>query len=154
MNKVALPVLFQVSQTPSPRQCVPSSALTKAYGNPVALRIAALEPEHCTRAGAAIRHASATLLLEPASHRLLLLLSDGEPNDVDVYKGRYGVEDMRRAVAEAKLQGIAPFCLTVDRHVPGYLPFVFGANQHALLAKPSMLPTAQLDWMHRLVTSG
>ncbi|MDH3460200.1 MAG: hypothetical protein OEM00_04340 [Burkholderiaceae bacterium] len=121
------------------------------YGNHVATRIAALEPEQYTRAGAAIRHASATLMREPASQRLLLLLSDGKPNDVDVYEGRYGVEDMRRAVIEAKLQGIAPFCLTVDRHAAGYLPGVFGVNQYALLAKPSNLPAVLLDWMHRLV---
>ena len=124
------------------------------YGNQVATRIAALEPEQYTRTGAAIRHASATLMREPASQRLLLLLSDGKPNDVDVYEGRYGVEDMRRAVIEAKLQGIAPFCLTVDRHAAGYLPGVFGANQYAMLAKPSMLPTVLLDWMHRLVMAG
>ncbi|MFH1813200.1 MAG: hypothetical protein ABIF28_03425 [Pseudomonadota bacterium] len=124
------------------------------YGNPVATRIAALEPEHFTRAGAAIRHASATLMREPASQRLLLLLSDGKPNDVDVYQGRYGVEDMRRSIVEAKLQGIAPFCLTVDRHAAGYLPGVFGAHHYALLAKPSMLPTVLLDWMHRLLMAG
>lgn len=124
------------------------------YGNQVATRIAALEPEQYTRAGAAIRHASATLMREAASQRLLLLLSDGKPNDADVYEGRYGVEDMRRAVIEAKLQGIAPFCLTVDRHAAGYLPSVFGANQYAMLVKPSMLPTVLLDWMHRLVVAG
>lgn len=124
------------------------------YGNHVATRIAALEPDQYTRAGAAIRHASAALMREPASQRLLLLLSDGKPNDVDVYEGRYGVEDMRRAVIEAKLQGIAPFCLTVDRYAAGYLPGVFGARQYALLAKPSMLPTALLDWMQRLVMAG
>lgn len=124
------------------------------YGNQVATRIAALEPDEYTRAGAAIRHASATLMREPASQRLLLLLSDGKPNDADVYEGRYGVEDMRRAVIEAKLQGIAPFCLTVDRYAAAYLPGVFGANQYALLAKPSMLPTALLDWMQRLVMAG
>ena len=124
------------------------------YGNQVATRIAALEPDEYTRAGAAIRHASATLMREPAAQRLLLVLSDGKPNDVDVYEGRYGVEDMRRAVIEAKLQGIAPFCLTVDRYAASYLPGVFGANQYALLAKPSMLPTALLDWMQRLVMAG
>ena len=124
------------------------------YGNQVAARIAALEPDEYTRAGAAIRHASATLMSEPAAQRLLLLLSDGKPNDLDVYEGRYGVEDMRRAVIEAKLQGIAPFCLTVDRYAASYLPAVFGANQYALLAKPSMLPTALLDWMQRLVVAG
>ncbi len=124
------------------------------YGNPVATRIAALEPDQYTRAGAAIRHASATLMREPASQRLLLLLSDGKPNDDDVYEGRYGVEDMRRAVIEAKLQGIAPFCLTVDRYAASYLPGVFGANQYALLTKPSMLPTVLLDWMQRLILAG
>lgn len=123
------------------------------YGNPVATRIAALEPEQYTRAGAAIRHASATLMRQPAEHRLLLLLSDGKPNDADVYEGRYGVEDMRRAVIEAKLQGIAPFCLTVDRHAAGYLPGVFGVRQYALLAKPSNLPAVLLDWMQRLVVA-
>ncbi len=121
------------------------------YGNHIATRIAALEPEQYTRAGTAIRHASAMLMREPAAQRLLLLLSDGKPNDVDVYEGRYGVEDMRRAIIEAKLQGIAPFCLTVDRHAAGYLPGVFGVNQYALLAKPSNLPAVLLDWMHRLV---
>ena len=121
------------------------------YGNQVAMRIAALEPDQYTRAGAAIRHASATLMRESASQRLLLMLSDGKPNDVDIYEGRYGVEDMRRAVIEAKLQGVAPFCLTVDRYAASYLPGVFGINQYALLAKPSMLPTVLLDWMQRLV---
>ena len=47
---------------------------------------------------------------QPAAHRLLLLLSDGKPNDIDAYEGRYGLEDMRQAVTEARLQGIAPFC--------------------------------------------
>ncbi len=123
----------------------------EAYGELVATRIAALEPEQYTRAGAAIRHATATLMCEPAAQRLLLLLSDGKPNDVDVYEGRYGVEDMRRAVIEAKLQGISPFCLTVDRQAAAYLPGVFGVKQYAMLAKPSMLPAVLLDWMQRLV---
>ena len=121
------------------------------YSTGVALRIAALEPEQYTRAGAAIRHASATLMGQPAAHRLLLLLSDGKPNDADGYEGRYGVEDMRMAVVEAKTQGIAPFCLTVDRQAASYLPAVFGAGQYALLTEPAMLPTVLLDWMQRLV---
>ncbi len=62
---------------------------------------------------------------EVAEHRLLLLLSDGKPNDSDDYEGRYGVEDMRQAVNEAKLQGIFPFCLTIDRQAANYLPSVF-----------------------------
>ena len=123
----------------------------EAFGNEIALRIAALEPERYTRAGAAIRHATAHLMRLPANHRLLLLLSDGKPNDVDVYEGRYGVEDMQRAVTEARLQGIFPFCLTIDRQAAGYLPRVFGANQYAMLPRPELLPSVLLDWMRRLV---
>ena len=121
------------------------------YDNAVALRIAGLEPEHYTRAGAAIRHASAVLMGEPAQHRLLLLLSDGKPNDLDEYEGRYGVEDMRQAVTEARLQGVSPFCLTVDRQPLSYLRAVFGPHQYAMLPRPELLPLVLLDWLRRLV---
>lgn len=121
------------------------------YDNAVAVRIAGLEPEHYTRAGAAIRHASTLLMSEPAEHRLLLLLSDGKPNDVDDYEGRYGVEDMRQAVTEARMQGISPFCLTVDRQPASYLAAVFGPHQYAMLPRPELLPLVLLDWLRRLV---
>jgi nitric oxide reductase NorD protein len=121
------------------------------YGSEIGERIAALEPERYTRSGAAIRHASTLLMREPARHRLLLLLSDGKPNDVDEYEGRYGVEDLRQAVTEARLQGIFPFCLTIDRQAASYLPQVFGPSQYALLPRPELLPTVLLDWMKRLI---
>lgn len=119
----------------------------------VSLRIAALEPDQYTRTGAALRHASALLMREGATHRLLLLLSDGKPNDCDMYEGRYGIEDTRQAVTEAKLQGISPFCLAVDRQATSYLPSVFGAHHYALLSTPASLPTVLLDWIQRLIKS-
>ncbi len=121
------------------------------WSEEVALRISALEPEHYTRAGAAIRHASASLMQQPAQHRLLLMLSDGKPNDKDEYEGRYGAEDMRQAVTEARLQGIQPFCLTIDRQAADYLPQIFGAHHYALLQHPDRLPRVLLDWMKRLI---
>ena len=123
------------------------------YGTRTALRIAALEPERYTRSGAAIRHVTAGLMRQRARHRLLLMLSDGKPNDVDQYEGRYGVEDTRQAVMEAKLQGIFPFCLTVDRQAPSYLPQLFGASQYALLPRSERLPLVLLDWIKRLVSA-
>ena len=121
------------------------------YDTRIAQRIAALEPERYTRTGAALRHASMLLMKQPSQHRLLMLLSDGKPNDADEYDGRYGVEDMRQAVNEAKLQGIFPFCLTIDRQAASYLPAIFGPRQYALLPKPELLPTVLLDWMRRLL---
>jgi nitric oxide reductase NorD protein len=103
-------------------------------------RIAGLEPDGYTRAGAAIRHATAGLARQAARHRLLLLLSDGRPNDVDQYEGRYGVEDTRTAVVEARLQGVHVFCLTVDREAPRYATRVFGRD-FAVLSRAERLPT-------------
>jgi nitric oxide reductase NorD protein len=128
-------------------------AFDEPCGDAVARRIAALEPERYTRAGAAIRHATAQLMQARASHRLLLLLSDGKPNDADSYDGRYGIEDTRQAVREARLQGIFPFCLTVDRQAADYLPAIFGPGQYGLLAQPERLPVLLLDWMKRLVST-
>lgn len=121
------------------------------YGEDVSLRIAGLEPENYTRAGAAIRHATSLLMRQPAEHRLLLMLSDGKPNDADRYDGRHGVEDMRQSVTEARLQGIFPFCLTVDLQAPAYLPKVFGPDNYAVLPAPERLPMVLLDWTRRLL---
>lgn len=116
-------------------------------------RIAALEPDGYTRVGAAVRHASAVLGRESARHRLLLLLSDGKPNDVDEYAGRYGIEDTRQAVAEARLQGLLPFCLTVDREAPAYLPAIFGPRGFAVLSRPDLLPNVLVEVLRSLVTT-
>lgn len=128
-------------------------AFDEPFSDDVALRISALEPEHYTRAGAAIRHASSGLLRQAAAHRLLLVLSDGKPNDRDEYEGRYGVEDMRQAVTEATLQGLSVFCLTIDRQAASYMPRVFGARQYALLPRPELLPEVLLEWLRRLITA-
>ena len=125
----------------------------EAYNHDIAVRIAGLEPENYTRAGAALRHASAELMAQGAEHKLLILLSDGRPNDVDEYDGRYGVEDLRQAVTEARLQGISPFCLTIDRHAANYLPAVFGENAYALLQRAELLPGVLLGWLRKLVAA-
>jgi len=122
-------------------------------GEAVLRRIAALEPDRYTRVGTAIRHVTTLLARETARHRLLLILSDGKPNDVDLYEGRYGVEDTRLAIAEARLQGIHPFCLTVDRQAPAYLQRMFGPGASAVLRRPELLSPALVDIIRRLVRS-
>ncbi len=128
----------------------------KAFEEPVSTavrrRVAALEPDGYTRTGAAIRHASTLLGAQRTRYRLLLVLSDGKPNDVDEYEGRYGIEDTRQAVAEARLQGIVPFCLTVDREAPAYLPSIFGPRGYTLLRRPELLPAVLVDTVRKLVS--
>lgn len=120
-------------------------------GTLIERRIAALEPQRYTRAGAALRHVTVLLNTCQAQQRLLIVLSDGKPNDVDHYEGRYGVEDMRQAVAEARLQAIHPFCLTVDRQAPQYLASVFGPGRYAVLQHPERLPVVLVDILKALV---
>ncbi len=119
-------------------------------GDAVHGRIGGLQPERFTRVGAALRHASARLAREPARHRVLLLISDGKPNDDDIYETRYGVEDTRQAVAEARLEGIHPFCITVDREASGYLPRMFGAGSYAVIRRPDRLPHVLVEFVRQL----
>lgn len=132
-------------------EVLPLKRFTDHAGPGVRNRIAALEPDGFTRVGAAIRHATALLSREPATQRLLLLLSDGRPNDVDIYEGRYGLEDTRQAFAEARLQGIHPFCLTVDREAPSYASRVFGDGAYAMLRHPERLPEVLVSVLRQLL---
>jgi nitric oxide reductase NorD protein len=103
-------------------------------------RILAIKPGYYTRLGAAVRHATNLLTAQPSSHRLLLLLTDGKPNDLDQYEGRYGIEDTRHAVRAARRQGLQPFCITIDPQGNDYLPHLFGPNGYAVIHNPSQLP--------------
>ncbi|MEJ2591284.1 MAG: VWA domain-containing protein [Candidatus Thiodiazotropha sp.] len=103
-------------------------------------RIEAIKPGYYTRMGAALRYATRQLEKAPAQRRLLLLLSDGKPNDLDKYEGRYGVEDTRHAIHEARERGIQPFCVTIDEKGNDYLPYLFGSGGYVVIHKPQELP--------------
>ena len=120
----------------------------------VSRRIERLEPDGYTRVGAAVRHATARLAAQPAHRRLLLLLTDGRPNDVDQYEGRYGIEDTRQAVHEARCEGVLTYGLTVDRTAPAWLTTMFGPGRAALIRRPEQLPTALVEVLRRLVGNG
>lgn len=105
-------------------------------------RILAIRPGYYTRMGAAIRQCTRILSERPAQRRLLLLISDGKPNDLDHYEGRYGIEDTRQAVLEARRAGLTPFCVTIDREAGDYLPHLFGRNGYALVRQAERLPQA------------
>ena len=120
-------------------------------GSTVRSRIAALAPDANTRLGAAIRHATALLDAQSAGHRLLLILSDGKPNDVDAYQGQYGIEDSRQAINEARARDIFPFCLTVDHEESEYLKRIFGPSGYEILPRPDHLPRVLLQVVRNLL---
>ncbi len=103
-------------------------------------RVAAIEPGCYTRLGAALRMATRELGSEASRERVLLLLSDGKPNDNDAYEARHGIEDTRQAFLEARRAGLRPFCITVDREAGDYLPYLFGRHHYALVRNAAELP--------------
>ena len=127
-------------------------AFDEMMGDGVEARIAALRPGFYTRLGAAVRHVSAELSKRHAGRRLLLIVTDGKPNDLDHYEGRYGVEDSRRAVMEARRAGHAVFAIAIDRKAMGYIRHIFGQNGYAIVSHPEKL-AASLPLIYRhLVT--
>ncbi|MBP9181656.1 MAG: VWA domain-containing protein [Fuscovulum sp.] len=116
-------------------------------------RIAALKPGHYTRLGAAIRHTSALLTKEARKRRLLLVITDGKPNDLDHYEGRHGIEDSRMAVLEARRAGHSVFGITVDRDGKSWFPRLFGQGAFALIPHPEKL-TQALPQIYRQLVIG
>ncbi|MFO1371410.1 MAG: VWA domain-containing protein [Candidatus Competibacteraceae bacterium] len=113
-------------------------------------RINAIKPGYYTRMGAAVRHATGLLSRQTAARRLLLLLTDGKPNDLDHYEGRYGIEDTRMALLEARREGLHPFCVTIDQEADDYLPYLFGKDSFVLIRRPEDLPRQLLLLYTRL----
>ncbi|NGM45817.1 nitric oxide reductase D protein [Rhodobacter sp. SGA-6-6] len=128
----------------------------KSFAEPMAegveARIAALRPGHYTRLGAAIRHVSAGLAREGRKRRLLLVITDGKPNDLDHYEGRHGIEDSRMAVQEARRAGHSVFGITVDRDGKSWFPRLFGQGAFALIPDAERLTQALPQIYRQLVT--
>ncbi|MDG4549942.1 MAG: VWA domain-containing protein [Candidatus Contendobacter sp.] len=125
-------------------------AFAERYTASIRGRINAIKPGYYTRMGAAVRHAASLLSREVAARRLLLLLTDGKPNDLDQYEGRYGIEDTRMALLEARRDGLHPFCVTIDQEADDYLPHLFGKDGFVLIRHPEDLPRQLLRLYTRL----
>lgn len=110
------------------------------YSDNVRGRIHAIKPGYYTRMGAGIRESAKILEKQQSANKLLLILSDGKPNDVDRYDGRYGIEDTKKAIEEVKKKGITPFCITIDIDAKEYLPYLFGRNSYAVIRDAKKLP--------------
>ncbi|MEO9530839.1 MAG: VWA domain-containing protein [Roseibium sp.] len=117
----------------------------------VTSRIAGLRPGHYTRLGTAIRHVSAQLARESAARKLLLVLTDGKPNDLDHYEGIHGIEDSRMAVREARMQAQAVHAVIIDADGQDWFARIFNRAGFTLLPDPARLTRALPDIYRSLV---
>ena len=122
------------------------------YDDETRARIAAIKPQDYTRMGVTIRHLTQLFTEVEARTRLLITLSDGKPDDYDSYHGEYGIEDTRMALMEARLQGIHPFCITIDEEAGDYLPHMYGHANYVVIDDIRKLPYRVSD-IYRKLTS-
>lgn len=108
--------------------------------------LAALKPMRSTRMGPAIRHASCYLQNTGTAMKLLLVISDGFPQDHDYGPDRssheYGIQDTAKALQEAHMEGIQTFCVTVDRSGHDYLRKMCADQRYLVIEEAKELPFA------------
>lgn len=103
-------------------------------------RLAGMEGGFSTRMGAAIRHAGHHLSQVRAAKKLLLVVTDGEPADIDVRDPQYLRYDARKAVEDVGRLGVMPFCLTLDPRADQYVARIFGQRNYLILDHVERLP--------------
>lgn len=109
------------------------------WGDEVKGRLAAMEAGYSTRMGAAMRHAGHYLSHQNSDKKLLLVLTDGEPSDVDVQDSRLLTEDARIAARELDTKGIYTYCISLDPKADEYVSDIFG-NRHTVIDNVASLP--------------
>lgn len=103
-------------------------------------RLAGLKPGLSTRMGAAMRHGGRLLQRRASHRRLLLVVTDGEPSDVDVADPRYLIEDARHAVQELAGAGVDTFCVGLDTDGGRTLRRIFGRRNAVSIDRVARLP--------------
>ncbi len=122
------------------------------YDEQARARLAGMKGQLSTRMGTALRHAGHFLRQRRATHRLILLLTDGEPHDIDVHDRQYLIFDAKRAVEDQRRYGIATFCLSLDPAADEYVTRIFGARNFMVLDHLRRLPE-QLPALYLRLTS-
>ena len=113
------------------------------YGEIVHKRLGNLRANGATRLGAYVRHAGWLLSTRPQSRRILLIVSDGKPEDRGEYRGRQGQRDTAMAVAEVRRLGVHVHTISLDpaEDADTWLKDVFGAGRYLKLDAVDALPT-------------
>jgi len=110
------------------------------YGDPQRKLLMQQQGSLSTRMGAALRHAGFRLCQQRTEKRILLLVTDGEPSDVDVVDKDYLVEDARHAVHNLNTKGITVFGLTLDKSAGSYMKKITGARNYIVVDNALSLP--------------
>lgn len=130
--------------------------LEEEFSNRVKSRIDTIAPQHGTRMGPAIRHATWKLEQQDSRSKFLFLISDGRPEDhgygQNGLEKEYAINDTKMALVETKNKGITPFCLTIDRAGHDYLKTICGDMGYEVVADIESLPMCLPSLYRRFTT--
>ncbi|MEA3409963.1 MAG: nitric oxide reductase activation protein NorD [Pseudomonadota bacterium] len=110
------------------------------YDDDAKARMAGMKGGLSTRMGAALRHAGWQLTQQAAQKRLVLLITDGEPADIDERDPQYLRHDAKKAVEDLAMQGVYTYCLTLDPEADRYVARIFGENNYSIVDDVQRLP--------------
>lgn len=110
------------------------------YDDEAKSRMAGMTGGLSTRMGTALRHANTHLQYQNASKRLVLVVTDGEPADIDERDPQYLRQDTKKAVEELAMQGVYTYCMTLDQHADQYVARIFGDNNYSIVENIERLP--------------
>ena len=103
-------------------------------------RLAGMKGGLSTRMGGALRHAGHHLLKQPERRKLILLVTDGEPADIDERDPQHLRHDTKKAVEELYSTGVLTYCLTLDPNADNYVKRIFGENHYTIIDHVDRLP--------------
>ncbi|SCC93657.1 Rubisco activation protein CbbO [Thiomonas sp. X19] len=103
-------------------------------------RLAGMTGQLSTRMGAAIRHAGHHLQLQKSAKKLLLVITDGEPADIDVRDPQYLRSDTKKAVEDVAKHGVVTYCMSLDPRADQYVARIFGQNNFMVVDHVQRLP--------------
>lgn len=103
-------------------------------------RLAGMKGGLSTRMGGALRHAAHHLMKQPERRKLILLVTDGEPADIDERDPQHLRYDTKKAVEELYSTGVLTYCLTLDPNADAYVKRIFGENNYTIVDNVDRLP--------------
>ncbi|HET7539635.1 MAG TPA: VWA domain-containing protein, partial [Polyangiaceae bacterium] len=120
------------------------------YDERARARLAGMRAELSTRLGAALRHAGRALLTRKARRKLLLVVTDGEPSDIDVHDPKYLLFDAKQATIQNRRAGVTSYCLGLDPKAENSVSRIFGVRNYSLVDRLETLPQRLTDLSLRL----
>ncbi|MBW8077802.1 MAG: VWA domain-containing protein, partial [Gallionella sp.] len=110
------------------------------YNDEAKARLSGMRGQLSTRMGAAIRHAGHYLKAQHSAKKLLLVITDGEPADIDVRDPQYLRHDTKKAVEEIARSGVVTYCMSLDPKADQYVSRIFGARNYMVVDHVERLP--------------